>query len=325
MQVTSSSTTALPTAPAKTGYIFAGWNTRQDGTGTAFTAATPVTANITVYAQWQYPSGTQSVGLRFSDPGTGAFDQTTFTVIKGGSPASQSITLTGTWTSQEWRVDGKVRGNGTSFTVDAADYTVGGHVLELVVSNGGAPWSKTLRFTVVQPVTELRLNKYSLTLPVGGSETLYATILPANASNKIVAWSSSNSTVASVNASGLVSAIAPGTATITATSQDGNLTKFCAVTVATAQDISLRFSDPGAGAFDQTSFTVTKGGASQIITLTGTWTSQEWRVDGKVRGAETSFEVNAADYTEGGHLLELVVVKGGVPWSKTLRFRVASN
>jgi|GEM_PF-1122280 len=42
----------LPTAPSRSGYNFSGWNTAADGSGTAFTAATAVTANITVYAQW---------------------------------------------------------------------------------------------------------------------------------------------------------------------------------------------------------------------------------------------------------------------------------
>lgn len=42
----------LPAPPAQTGYTFAGWNTAANGGGTAFTASTPVTANITVYAQW---------------------------------------------------------------------------------------------------------------------------------------------------------------------------------------------------------------------------------------------------------------------------------
>jgi uncharacterized repeat protein (TIGR02543 family) len=42
----------LPAAPSRTGYAFDGWNTRADGTGTPFTGATLVTADITVYAQW---------------------------------------------------------------------------------------------------------------------------------------------------------------------------------------------------------------------------------------------------------------------------------
>jgi len=44
---------ALPEQPTKEGYIFTGWNTEQDGTGSSFEAATIVSADITVYAQWQ--------------------------------------------------------------------------------------------------------------------------------------------------------------------------------------------------------------------------------------------------------------------------------
>jgi len=43
---------ALPTAPTRTSYTFAGWYTSTGGGGTQFTASTPVTANITVYAYW---------------------------------------------------------------------------------------------------------------------------------------------------------------------------------------------------------------------------------------------------------------------------------
>jgi len=43
---------ALPAAPTKTGYNFDGWNTKEDGSGSAFTAATSVTGSITVYAKW---------------------------------------------------------------------------------------------------------------------------------------------------------------------------------------------------------------------------------------------------------------------------------
>jgi len=43
----------LPPAPTRASHSFTGWNTAADGTGTAFTASTPVTENITVYAQWQ--------------------------------------------------------------------------------------------------------------------------------------------------------------------------------------------------------------------------------------------------------------------------------
>ena len=42
----------MPADPTRTGYTFAGWNTAANGSGTAFTSATLVTADVTVYAQW---------------------------------------------------------------------------------------------------------------------------------------------------------------------------------------------------------------------------------------------------------------------------------
>jgi uncharacterized repeat protein (TIGR02543 family) len=48
----SGETVNLPSHPTRTGYIFNSWNTRADGSGDTFTASTPVTGNITVYAQW---------------------------------------------------------------------------------------------------------------------------------------------------------------------------------------------------------------------------------------------------------------------------------
>ena len=53
----------LPTTnPTRTGYLFNGWNTKPDGTGEAFTAETDVTESLTVYAQWQPVSSTESGG-----------------------------------------------------------------------------------------------------------------------------------------------------------------------------------------------------------------------------------------------------------------------
>jgi uncharacterized repeat protein (TIGR02543 family) len=46
----------LPAAPTRSGYTFNGWNTLADGSGTAFTAATVVTGDLTVYAQWKVQS-----------------------------------------------------------------------------------------------------------------------------------------------------------------------------------------------------------------------------------------------------------------------------
>ena len=80
-------------------------------------------------------------------------------------------------------------------------------------------------------VTSISLNKSEITLPVGKSETLTATVAPENATNKNVTWTSSNTAVATVE-NGVVTAVGKGTATITASSaSDPAVTDTCEVTV----------------------------------------------------------------------------------------------
>ena len=83
----------------------------------------------------------------------------------------------------------------------------------------------------VVSVTGVSLNESSITLDVGGSKTLTATVAPENATNKKVRWTSDNETVATVSEDGVVTAVAGGTAVITATTHDGLFTATCTVTV----------------------------------------------------------------------------------------------
>lgn len=80
-------------------------------------------------------------------------------------------------------------------------------------------------------VTGVSLDKTSLTLSVGESVTLNATVKPDNASNKQVSWSSSATGIATVDGNGTVTAKATGSANITVTTKDGGLTASCVVTV----------------------------------------------------------------------------------------------
>jgi len=81
---------------------------------------------------------------------------------------------------------------------------------------------------------EIRLNMASLTLLVGGTETLTATVLPADAANKSVNWNSSNSLVAMVASNGAVTGLSLGSATITATTEVGGKKATCTVSVTEA-------------------------------------------------------------------------------------------
>lgn len=92
-------------------------------------------------------------------------------------------------------------------------------------------------------VTGVTLSQTTLTLEVGKTATLTATVAPGDATNKEVTWTSSNASIATVNA-GKVTAIAAGSATITVTTKEGNKTATCAVTVneaASAQGIKVTF------------------------------------------------------------------------------------
>ena len=81
-------------------------------------------------------------------------------------------------------------------------------------------------------VTGLTLNKQEATLMLGQSEQLIANIIPANANDKSVTWTTSNKSVATVDADGTVKALKLGTVTITCTSVDNETkTGTCIVTV----------------------------------------------------------------------------------------------
>ena len=80
-------------------------------------------------------------------------------------------------------------------------------------------------------VTGVTLNESSLYIEAGKTAQLTATVSPADATNKKVTWSSSDETIATVDASGKVSAITPGIAYITVTTEDGGKTAICSVMV----------------------------------------------------------------------------------------------
>ena len=81
------------------------------------------------------------------------------------------------------------------------------------------------------PVESVSLDKTEEELIVGKTSALVETVLPTYATDKSVSWSSDNTSVATVSPSGVVTAVASGTATITVTTTDGGKTATCRVTV----------------------------------------------------------------------------------------------
>ena len=106
------------------------------------------------------------------------------------------------------------------------------------------------------PVESVSLNKTELSLEKGNSETLTATITPSDATDKKVDWSSSNTAIATVDVNGKVTAVAGGSATITAKVDEKTAT--CSITVTVpVESVSL----------DKTNLTLEEG-ASDYLTAT---------------------------------------------------------
>lgn len=91
------------------------------------------------------------------------------------------------------------------------------------------------------PVESVSLSSSTASIYVGEKTTIEETISPANATNKNVTWSSSKEEVAIVS-NGVVTGISEGTATITVTTEDGNKTASCEVTVKPADIYKVKYT-----------------------------------------------------------------------------------
>lgn len=91
-------------------------------------------------------------------------------------------------------------------------------------------------------VTGVELDKETLNLTVGDSSTLVASILPEDATDKTITWSTSADSVATID-NGVVTAKAAGTSTITVKTNDGGFTDTCLITVEEVKtEIDVKFS-----------------------------------------------------------------------------------
>ncbi len=110
--------------------------------------------------------------------------------------------------------------------------SAGQAIITVTTTDGGLTASCTVNVTQkIVPATGINLNYSELELSVGGSESLVATVLPTNATNKEVIWSSTNEAVVTVDENGLVSAVGAGDAIIVVKTVDGGYQDFCTITV----------------------------------------------------------------------------------------------
>ena len=102
------------------------------------------------------------------------------------------------------------------------------------------------KVTIKSLVTKITLDKTSVEIEEGATETITATVEPANADNKDVEWTSDDDSIATV-AGGVITAVKAGTATITAKAKDGSGIKAeCTVTVKQPEPITITDNIKGA-------------------------------------------------------------------------------
>lgn len=198
-----------------------------------------------------------------------------------------------------------------------AGKTYGEATITALTSNSSVYATCTVRVISSVLITSLTLNKSELALNVGEEETLTVTGAPSNATNKTLAWKSSNPEVASVNSSGKVIAASKGTAVIRADSTDGS-GKYvsCVVTVNNIQVLNV--------SLDKSSLDLSEGDTASIVATvypanvtnkTLKWTSSNSSVasvDSKgniVAGGIKGYAIITATATDGsGKFAECVVL-----------------
>ena len=190
-----------------------------------------------------------------------------------------------TWTSSDESVV-RVSENGEVTAVAPGNATV-----TVTASNGlSASCSVTVTARVIA-VTEVVLDNTSLEMTEGDTASLTATVNPADATDKTLTWTSSDSSVASVSENGEIQALKAGTATITVSSANGK-TATCVVTVA------KKIIEVTSVSFDQTKLDMTEGDTATLMATvnpsdatdkTLTWTSS----DASVASVSANGEVKA--------------------------------
>lgn len=196
-----SSETPTKASTAEYDYTFAGWTPAITAvTGEATYKATYTATKRSYTITVQVANGCEDMG---EVSGGGTFEY--------GTTVPLSATAKSGYQFVKWEEDGETSVTREITVTDNAIYTA--------------------QFEIFYPVSNITLDKTELSLSIGDSETLTATIEPNNATNKNVTWSSNNEAVATVD-NGKVTAVKEGTATITVTAQDGSgVSISCSVTV----------------------------------------------------------------------------------------------
>ena len=106
----------------------------------------------------------------------------------------------------------------------------GSATITATTEDGGFTAQSTVTVVFIS-VTGVKISLNSISVNIGATEQLTASVEPSNAVNQNINWSSSDTSLAAVDSTGLVTGVSKGTATITVTTEEGGFTAQCTVTV----------------------------------------------------------------------------------------------
>lgn len=162
--------------------------------------------------------------------------------------------------------------------------------------------------TVENHVTSVDLNTYVATIGSGGTYQLVETVSPSDACDKSVSWSSSDSSIVSVDSTGLVSGVTTGSATVTVTTVDGGYSKGCAVTVnPPVHASSVTLSDSAITISENSRYTLTATVLpSDAVDKSVNWSSSNSSIasidsNGVVSGVTTGSATITVTTVDGGY------------------------
>lgn len=199
-----------------------------------------------------------------------------------------------------------------------ASYTATAQNVKIYYKNGE---TKILRsedidsmvFVKVCRADGVKLNESSVTLPIGGTVQLTATVTPEDAEDKDVTWSSSDESIATVSNEGLVTSISEGKAVITVKTADGGYTAKC--------NVEVKVYHPESVKLNKSSIDIPLGGKTQLTATIApdnaenknvTWSSSDESVatvsnDGLVTSIKEGTTIITVKTEDGGRTAECTV------------------
>ncbi len=214
-------TITKPEDPTKENYNFVGWYLDDE----PFDFTSKITKNITLKAKWSSESEeTPGLVLNLDTLTLKPGEKTTLVATLG--PDNEKVELI--WSSSDESI-ATVDENGVVTALKEGKVTI-------TAKTKDGKYTATCELTVSEEkiaVTGVQFSKKTLSMYTGSTLRLanYVTINPTNASNKGLIWSSSNTSVASVNSRGVVTAKKAGTVTITVKTADGEFTATVTITI----------------------------------------------------------------------------------------------